>query len=432
MNAQPKFAHNLFCSFEILDADKIRFFSLWGEQQSEATATTKENRQLCEFFYTLNGGENFLNCCLFLAKNGAKPADFATIETSPLEFPEFYPETAENWDFQAWKTALLGALDKDGEKIFADGLNAYFAEYFGGKTLWERNSSEYAHLPVNSYLTNGHEFLQIVQHNGQTTFVFSHTANDTFALEVGQNFHPISAENIPAKTLDKMKAARQRYDEQDAENREYVTNFLNKDAERAEKAKAKAAGSRNGKLEKLFSKYLPKFDFAGLSDEQKQDAQIFPLFATETSTTLPEKWQEMTFAELLKNADNAAKAATKAGEAKAAADTSAELLKAFFELSNTATIEELKDWMVNNQKQLSTKDGENGAKSHRKQAAELYQSLKNKAAETAKAAEKAAETEKAAELQTTTTETATPKASKKNKAATQPAEKEPETELAEA
>jgi len=237
MNAQ-QFSANLFHSFEILDADTMRILPIWGTEQHDAKAADTTTRRILELFYEFGGGLDAFNALLYLAQNGTIQ-DFATLEAAPRDFSEHYPDTLPGqWDFAGWTAAFFAALDADGKARFLDTLNAYFEAYHEGKDLWERCSTRYSEFPENSFLTNGHDFVQIMQQNGATTFVFD--GKTVFAI-ASDNLHPINPEQMPEKALKAILAGRAKYDEQNDENKAQVLAWLGKDAEKAEKAAAKQA-----------------------------------------------------------------------------------------------------------------------------------------------------------------------------------------------
>lgn len=359
MNAQHNFKP-CFLSFEILNANTAKILSLWGNAEHTANPQTDDEKRLFEFFYTLNGGENFFDMLVFLITENGTILDFAELQEAPRQYTELYPaDLPENWDFDGWKTALLGVLDADGKEALSKKLAEFFNTYHNGETIFERCATNYAHLPENSYLTDGDNFLQIIQQNGNTCFVFD--GRDTFAT-ANPTLTGLSAENLPPTVAKEMTKWREKFDLQNDDDRQTYINWLTKNAERSEKKAAKEAA----KAEKAAERSKAK--------EAKQ---------TEKAET-----------------------------AKAAKLESERLKKEFFTLSNTATIEEMKQWMVDNQKQID-------AQTDRKEAAELYRTLKTKAdneAKQAKAAEKA-ETSVQDDVQTVSVPT---KPGKATKAAKQP------------
>lgn len=374
MNAQHNFKP-CFLSFEILNANTAKILSLWGNAEHTANPATDDEKRLFEFFYTLNGGENFFNVMVFLLSENGTLSDFAEMAEAPVERTELYPANLpENWDFDGWKTALLGVLDADGKQQLSEKLAEFFNVYHDGQTIFERCATNYANLPENSYLTDGDNFLQIIQQNGQTCFVFD--GRDTFAI-ANPTLTGLSAENLPNTVAKVMQAAREKFDAQNDDDRQTYINWLGKNAEREEKRAAKAAA----KAEKA---------------EQREKAK-------------------------------AAKQTEKAETAKAAKLESERLKNEFFTLSNTASIDEMKEWMVKNQKQMD-------AQTDRKEAAELYRTLKTKADNEAKAAKAATEKGEQDDVQTVSVPTKPAKAAKTAKQPKAAAETEEveETDMVEA
>lgn len=385
MNAQ-QFNHPMFASFDILSSSEIRFFSFWGAKSHKATCSNDQDRQLAEFFYLLNGGTNFFDCCLYMVETGCSQKDFVELAEAPKEYPEHYPaEMPDAFDFEGWKNALYAALDSDGQTLFFDGLATYFTDFYEGKTIFERLTDRYVSLPVGTVLTDGETFDTVLQQNGHTTFLLGAGIP---AAAANDGWTAVAREKLPEVLVASLTLAETRWNDQREAEIDQYNRWLEKANARAEKAAAKAEAKATKKAEREAAK--------------------------------------------------AAKVAEKQDAEKAAAELSAKLLQEFIELTNTASVEELKNWMAENQKQMNGK-GEN---SDRKQATDLYRALKAKADAEAKEAKKAAEAEaKAAETPTETEttdmqEVAAPKGNgrkqKQPKAQAEPIEEQvPETETAE-
>jgi hypothetical protein len=392
MNAQHN-SQKLFASFEILGANKIKFFSFWGKIENEATCQTEREKQLCEFFYLLNGGLNFFNTAYYIATTGNTPQDFATLAEAPKEFPELYTDVVlAAWDFDGWKNVLMNALAAETETPFFDGLNAYFSAFFNGKTFFDRCTDAYCTLPVGTYLTDGTSFAEIIQQNGNTTFLLG--GNELYP-SAHTNLHHINVESIPTEMLTALRALRAKYEEQNDADFAHVAKADDKKAARQAKVDEKALNSNAGKFEKLFSKFLPTFDFAAIEPEQLAVTNdIFTLFAEKMEISLPTEWEKGTFSATMKLVTALSNGAIKAKTETDTKTESAATLLEFFTLSNTATIDELKTWMAANQTKMIGK-GENNDRS---QATSLYRTLKTAADAKAKAEAKAeAEAEAAPE-----------------------------------
>lgn len=393
-NAQSV-THKMFLSFDILSPVEIRFYSFWGAKTHDATCETVESRQLAEFFYLLNGGTNFLNCCLHIAATGCTQADFVELAEAPREFPEMYPAIMpDTFDFTEWEKALNSVLEADAttKEAFYKGLDQYFADFYEGMTIFERVTDRYINLPEGTVLTDGSSFDLILQQNPHTTFMLG---NCEPAAESSRDLYAIGREKLPRYLVADLDKAQARWDAIREEEVLRYENWLKKDAERAERAAKKASDKATTKVGKLYEKYVaPEVEIEG---EQSLTQLVGVL-----GLTLPEKFAEMTFGEQLKVVDGLAKDAKAAKADTDAAAESTRLLKEFFKLSASATIEELKEWMVKNQRQLIAK----GDNSERKQAHELYQTLKTKATADAKAAEKAKADAEKKEIEPTTEGTA--------------------------
>lgn len=344
MNAQRNFSKTLFTSFEIVDADSLKVFSLWGKNEHTITANDAQTRKLADFFYQLDGGDNFFEVCLFLAQNGGKITDFAEISESPIKFDEFLPSPEpDQWDFDAWKNALLTTLDEAGQEVFFNGLNGYFAEFFDGKTIFELcTHTGFSNLPVGSYLTNGDAFVQIVQQNGETTWAMS--GEEPFALMAQKDLHPISAENVPSKVLETLGKYSAKWHATNEDNQNHVDAMLEKadlrakvraekEATKAAKATTKAA-EKAAKLEaqvveaKVFTENseILKNGFFQI-DPKDMEAQKAYMVEHQKSMTKEDrlpctelfKLNKAAADKLVKDAEKAEKEATKAAE-KAAKD----------------------------------------------------------------------------------------------------------------
>ena len=368
MNAQHNFKP-CFLSFEILNANTAKILSLWGTKEHTANPQTDDEKRLFEFFYTLNGGENFFNTLLFLTTENGTISDFAELYEAPREYSELYPaDLPENWDFDGWKTALLSVLDADGKDALSRKLAEFFQKFHDGQTIFERCVvNPYANLAENTFLTDGDNFLQIIQQNGNTCFVFD--GRDTFAI-ANPLLTGISVEDLPNTVKTEFAKWREKYDLQNDDDRQTYQNWLAKGEEREAKKAEKAAAKQAKAAER---------------ENAKQ-----------------------------------AKQTEKAETAKAAKLESERLKNEFFTFSNTATIEEMKEWMVKNQKQMD-------AQTDRKEAADLYRTLKTKAENEAKAAAKAAEKPETSVQDDVQTVSVPTKPGKATKAAKQP-KAEAETE----